>query len=184
MKLIEVVVLLGAQCISPVQHTGTATEAAKVQCAVVIEKDTEAGTLRIVPAGASRAPEVVAVLERLKGDPQTIEPAAAPPATQEQAPAPATAAAIAPPPPLASAAAEPPAAASTSAAEEKPEPEPVKAVKPKKTQKPAAKAKVAPSQEAKQAEKQATKSQCRGEAKPKWYTNAEGRRKYRCVVPG
>ena len=65
MKLIEIVVLVGAHCVSPVQHTTNATEAGKVHCAVVIEKDTQAGTLRIVPAGASREPEVVAVLNRL-----------------------------------------------------------------------------------------------------------------------
>ncbi len=81
MKLIEIVVLMGAHCVSPVQHTNSATEAAKVQCAVVIEKDTQAGTLRIVPAGASREPEVVAVLNRL--DTPALGPtiAAAAPAT-------------------------------------------------------------------------------------------------------
>jgi len=182
MKLIEVVVLLGAQCISPVQHTGTATEAAKVQCAVVIEKDTEAGTLRIMPAGASRQPEVVAVLERLEDDARTIEPAAAPPSPPVAAPV------IAPPAPLAATAPEPPPAAEARPVAQEPQPEAVRAAKPKETPKAAAKVKartkIAPSQEEKRAEKASAKSKCIGEAKPKWYTNAEGRRKYRCVLPG
>ena len=125
MKLIEVVVLMGAHCVSPVQHTANSTEAGKVHCAVMIEKDTQAGTLRIVPAGASHEPEVVAVIKRL----DTAAPAA-----------------------------EPVVAKVRTAPQPKPAP--------------------------KQAARQEAKSKCRGEARPKWYINAEGHRKYRCALPG
>lgn len=189
MKLIEVVVLMGAHCISPVQSSEAATDVAKVQCAVVIEKDTDAGTIRIVPAGASREPQVAAVLERLDGDSPaaaasgtTIQPAFAPPGSAAAAvPDKALTSPAPPPAPAAPAAAEEPsteAASAEPAADvedapakpEKPAP-PVKAkAKKDKTEKPAAAAK--PS------------SKCKGSAQPKWYTNDEGRRKYRCVLPG
>jgi hypothetical protein len=171
MKLIEVVVLTGAHCISPVQHMGAATEVAKVQCAVVIEKDTQAGTLRIVPAGASGKPEVVAVLERLDGE-TSIEPAFAPPAQSAPPAAVRQAQALAPlpqTPPLP----EIPAEAARPAAPETAEPVTAQtetAELPKAAEAPR--------------EKAAGKHKCIGEAKPKWYTNAEGRRKYRCVLPG
>ena len=106
MKLIEVVVLMGAHCISPIQSTEAVTEAAKVQCAAVVEKDAQQGTVRVIPAGAANHPQVVAVIDRFNAGlpPGTrIEPAYAPPggsipagrrpvtgaATLQQAPAPA-----------------------------------------------------------------------------------------------
>ena len=79
MKVIEVVVLLGAHCISPVENTAAVTEVGKVQCAVVIEKDTAAGTFRIIPAGASSTPEVAAVIERLDGQRTATRPSVASP---------------------------------------------------------------------------------------------------------
>jgi hypothetical protein len=199
MKLIEVVVLAGAHCISPVQQSGSATEVAKVQCAVVIEKDTEAGTLRIVPAGSSREPQVVAVLERLdRQKPETtIQPAsapptaAAPPVATEKAPLTASPsqqiaaeasdvdADVAPPLAEAEAAIEPPA-------------KPVQPAKPKKAETKKAETKKAQARKSgtgkadeKKTEAEAkTASKCLGEAKPKWYTAEDGRRKYRCVLPG
>lgn len=174
MKLIAVVVLMGAHCISPVEQTGTATEAAKVQCAVVIEKDTQAGTLRIVPAGASREPEVVAVLNRLDtaAPAPAIAPVAGPPISTAVTPV------IAPPPALVP-------APQPSVAEAPVPDTAAKAEQPLEEKKTAPK-KIAekPKPAQKQAERQDPKSKCRGQAKPKWYTNEEGRRKYRCVVPG
>jgi hypothetical protein len=187
MKMIEVVVLAGAHCISPVQQTGEATEVAKVQCAVVIEKDTEAGTLRIVPAGSSREPQVVAVLERLDREETgtTIAPAFAPPGGTPPSTAaktallPATGAKqqIAPEPSEADAA--PSSAKPVKAAEA-----PAQADEPAKPKK--AEAKKSETAKAKTADKTADKtaSKCLGEAKPKWYTTDDGRRKYRCVLPG
>jgi hypothetical protein len=195
MKLIEVVVLAGAHCISPVQQSGAATEVVKVQCAVVIEKDTEAGTLRIVPAGSSREPQVVAVLERLDREESgtTIEPASAPPAVAAppvttETPLPATGpkqqiaaeasgadavADVAPPPAETATVAEAPA-------------EPEKPAKPKKAEVKKAEAKKSETKksEANKAEEKKIASKCLGEAKPKWYTTDDGRRKYRCVLPG
>jgi hypothetical protein len=182
MKLIEVVVLTGAHCISPVQHTGAATEVAKVECAVVIEKDTQSGTLRIVPAGASSKPEVVAVLKRLDGETR-IEPAFAPPAAQvpsaqspAAAPAPMKVTVPAPAPET------PPQAVVTEA------PPPAEPAEPAKTRTAEVEKPKAGPPKPKKAEapkdKVAGKNKCVGEAKPKWYTNAEGRRKYRCVLPG
>ncbi len=181
MKLIEVVVLAGAHCISPVQQTGAATEIAKVQCAVVIEKDTVAGTLRIVPAGSSRKPEVVAVLERLDREQPatTIEPAFAPPVTPPASIAPETAKV-----PIAGP--QQKIAAQPSAEVAPPIEETAKAEAPAEAEKPAAPKKPATKKSGTgKAEAEAkSASKCLGDAKPKWYTNAEGRRKYRCVLPG
>jgi len=76
MKVIEVVVLMGAHCISPVETTTATTEAVKVQCAVVIEKDVNAGTVRIVPAAASTRPEVAAGRAHHRGEASAAEGAA------------------------------------------------------------------------------------------------------------
>jgi hypothetical protein len=183
MKLVEVVVLMGAHCISPLQNTGAVTEAAKVQCAVVVEKDTTAGTIRIVPAAASQHPEVAAVVNRLDSPAPagtTIEPANAPPVSSSPPLRTPPANAVPPPaePPPAIAAAEPPAPVKAEeAAKEEPAKEEAKATKPTK-----AAAKKEPAQKDQASVK--ASSQCRGTAKPKWYTNAEGRRKYRCVSAG
>lgn len=182
MKLVEVVVLLGAQCISPVENTAAATEAAKVQCAVVVEKDTTAGTIRIMPAGASARPEVAAVVNRLGTvEEATIEPASAPPADSRPS-AGAPTGPIVPPQQLV--AAEPPAAPA-------PAPAPAKAPSVKEEAKVAAAEEPAPARAApkKEAAPKAqasakTANQCIGGAKPKWYKNADGRRKYRCVKEG
>jgi hypothetical protein len=202
MKLIEVVVLAGAHCISPVQQTGAATEVAKVQCAVVIEKDTQAGTLRIVPAGSSREPQVVAVLERLDREESGtfIAPASAPPGPTPQASPPETTQLpatgpkqqIAAEPTAADTApssADPVMAAEAPASAEEPakaktaeEPAEAKTAEAKKPDVKKTGAKKAETGKAKTAAK--TPSKCLGEAKPKWYTAEDGRRKYRCVLPG
>ena len=177
MKLVEVVVLMGAHCISPVQTTHAVTEAAKVQCAVVIEKDTTAGTIRIVPAGASTKPEVVAVLDRLGNTgpaDTTIEPANAPPVSSS-APQRAPLASAGLPP-----AAEPPAAVAAAEPEKTEEPAPVETKK--KAEAPPPEVKKPKAQKDEAAAKPS--SQCLGTAKPKWYKAADGRRKYRCVKAG
>lgn len=65
MRLVEVVMLMGAHCVSPVEHGQLMTEAAKVQCAVVIEKDTDAGTVTVTPPESRVNPQVMAALERM-----------------------------------------------------------------------------------------------------------------------
>lgn len=93
MKLVEVVILVGSQCISPLQQAPHATEAGKVDCAVLIHRDTETGAFAVVPPGAYGHPEVRMALQRsLNGGaaapapkvvadapPQPPEPEAAPP---------------------------------------------------------------------------------------------------------
>lgn len=65
MKLIEVVVLLGAHCISPVQHADAVTQVRKVQCAVMVEQDTDTGRVNVTPREAETKPEAAAVLKRI-----------------------------------------------------------------------------------------------------------------------
>jgi hypothetical protein len=210
MKLIEVVVLMGAQCISPVQHSQAVTEAAKVECAVVVEKDTDAGTVKVLPPSEADNPKVVAVLQRFKTENvaarMRIEPASAPPALQ-QASTPRKplelAAPIAPPETAAAdtaetdAIAEPAAPVATAdavesdaveAAPEKPVKRATKSVAAAKTsdaKHSPPKAKVVRSPQ-KQPQKTAQKaaSQCAASAVQKWYSAGDGRKKYRCVRPG
>lgn len=91
MRLVEVVVLMGAHCISPVEHTQMTTEVGKVQCAVVIEKDTDRNTVRVTPETAARDPRVAAAIAHIGlPDGTRIVPAFAPagsPATVTQMPA-------------------------------------------------------------------------------------------------
>lgn len=85
MKLVEVVVLLGTQCISPVDTAPNMTFAGKVPCAVLIHQDTDDNRVQIVPAGAASHPTVQQALLRIAGIAQPVpvpppEPAAEAPA--------------------------------------------------------------------------------------------------------
>lgn len=163
MRFIEVIVLMGAHCVSPVQHTPTMTEAGKVQCAVVVEKDTETGEVKVTPEAASMDPQVAAVVQKLANEaagsamrPEpTIVPVGAPPASPQSKPS-------------------PPAALEVDA----PQPEPQEADQapeaPAAAEEQTAKAPTPPKEKP-------NRLQCKGGAVPKWYTTAEGRRKYRCV---
>jgi len=203
MRLVEVVMLMGAHCVSPVEHTPMMTDATKVQCAVVIEKDTERGTLTVTPQDALRDPQVVAAVERFrlapadsaKGGGTKIVPAWAPagsaPVEIKLPEAKAAPAPIAPPAvdlagAAAAAAAEPPAEPSVEPQAERSRPAPaaerkVATLSPPPQKRPPAKAKEAKKQPAAVAAKE--KSQCKGEAVAKWYRTADGKRKYRCVKP-
>jgi len=239
MRLIEVVVLMGAHCVSPVEHTPLMTQAAKVQCAVVVEKDTEQGVVKVTPQEATSDPKVAAVVARfnqtppngLTGTGTRIVPAWAPaggpstvftprPSAASTTPAPAIApqetapvAADKPAP------GEPPAEESTPAVAEPPPAAVVAEAAPETTAEAPAPLRKKPGVEASQpvqqktvtapvkhhgpkrsaAKTQAAKSQpakpqaaakvkvpkkggqCSGAATPKWYTAADGRKKYRCV---
>lgn len=177
MKLVEVVMLVGAHCVSPVEHSHMMTDAAKVQCAVVIEKDTDKGTLSVTPPGAAADPQVAAALTRFDAAPVTTAGTRIVPA---RAPAGSAATEIKPPPANAAAeavaAAPPPATDATpgqTVATLAPPPSPTagRAAEPKK---PAVKARAtaAPKQ-----------PQCKGSAVAKWYDTGDGHRKYRCVNP-
>lgn len=93
MKLVEVVIMTGLQCISPVQNMPAKTEVGKVWCAVVIEKDTVANRVEVTPPDQSGNPAVRMVVQRMDGTGNvasksellTIEPASAPPDQQRPA---------------------------------------------------------------------------------------------------
>lgn len=203
MRLVEVVMLVGAHCVSPVENSQVQmlTEAAKVQCAVVIEKDTDSGRVTVTPQQAVTDPLVSAALARL-GTPTAaprIVPAFAPagsptveikpPAARQTVPAPIA------PPPEEQAVTDTPAPESETAAPEAPKvPSPTAAAAPS-TQKvasiaaPATKpavAKAAAAPKKKVVKTRATTpkaNRCKGTAVMKWYRTAEGQRKYRCVNP-
>lgn len=198
MRLVEVVMLMGAHCVSPVEHSQLMTEATKVQCAVVVEKDTDSGTLRVTPQAASGDPRVAKAVAHLNGVAQTgarIVPTGAPPVSPSAQVQPAPAAAANPPaqplvPPTDEkiVAAEDVAAA-PAAQEPAPAAEPatrkVVAAPPAEPKKLAA-ATPAPAQKKKQQAEAAPKQpagQCKGAAVAKWYKAADGHRKYRCVRP-
>lgn len=166
MRLIEVVVLMGAHCVSPVQHTPSMTEAGKVQCAVMVEKDTESGNLKVTPETAAQDPRVTEAIRKLEaeaaGSPipsgTTIVPVGAPPGTGQPQPVPAVKQA----PPKAEAPVDDTARNQTADGPAAAPAEPV--VQPP------------PPVKAKQ-----NTLQCKGGAVPQWYAADNGRRKYRCV---
>ena len=62
MKLVEVVILVGSQCLSPIEAGHGVTEAAKVHCAVLIRQDPETEVVEILPRSAATDPRVIAML--------------------------------------------------------------------------------------------------------------------------
>lgn len=82
MKLVEVVILVGSQCLSPLQHAPGVTEAGKVACAVLIRQDPATADVEILPQAAATDPAVVAMLVKPQayeaaGQGATIVPASA-----------------------------------------------------------------------------------------------------------
>lgn len=64
MDLIEIIFLAGAQCVSPLQTADGITEANKVACAVMVKQDQETSAIEIVPSYAATNPNVIALLGR------------------------------------------------------------------------------------------------------------------------
>jgi hypothetical protein len=62
MRLIEVVILAGSQCVSPIQGSEGLTEVVKVPCAVLVRHDAATDEVEILPPGAATDPQVIAVL--------------------------------------------------------------------------------------------------------------------------
>lgn len=98
MKLVEVVILTGLQCVSPTQNTSLSTEVSKVWCAVIVESDAEAKTIAVTPRSQVDHPMVKSVLTRialawtppdkrvlLQSGLKVIDPAPKPVATSPQA---------------------------------------------------------------------------------------------------
>lgn len=178
MTLIEVVILAGAQCLSPIAPADGVTEVGKVPCAVVVKLDQDTGEVQFKPAAAATDPRVVAMLMK----PGEIG-ATADAANENLAPnGGGTAEAdAAPPKPVARAEIMP-------ASDEQPEvqtgppenslknPDRVSGEKPNLR-----KAETAPPRKRRAA---ARRTDSCGSYRAVWYTNKEGRRKYRCVRQG
>ena len=84
MKIVAIVLLMSAQCVSPVQQSQGITEAAKVQCAALVETDADTGSWKITPEAAAADQRVLAAIARLKAQAAaarepTVVPVAAPP---------------------------------------------------------------------------------------------------------
>ena len=62
MRLIEVVILAGSHCVSPMQGGDGITEVVKVPCAVMVRHDAATDAVEIVPAAAATDPQVIAIL--------------------------------------------------------------------------------------------------------------------------
>lgn len=206
MKLVEVVILAGTHCISPLQHADGLTDAGKVSCAVIVEKDSETNTVTVMPSWQAGAPEVRLAIGGRRNSLPGAQAAAAPELRIE--PAAARPSPAAPPPrpeepDQARTPSEPPpsvADVKTPVAANQPEgaaPD-VTTTQPRDADQPDAevdqnsKAQDRPTQVAaldsappkSQRTARAKSGECMGEARPAWYTNKDGRRKYRCVKPG
>lgn len=167
MKLVEVVILVGSQCLSPVQLGVGQTEAGKVPCAVLIRQDPETADIEIVPRAAATDPNVIAMLVKPRAYAPTIVPASAEDVTGS----------ITAPRPVPEAG-EPGRVieASAETLDEVPVPKarPLLSAKPKYS--------AAASRTRRAASAKRTDS-C-GSYRAVWYTNKEGRRRYRCVKAG
>lgn len=141
MTLIEVVLLTGLHCVSPVEEAKAATIAGKVPCAVVIRMNDRTGDVDFTPPAAASNPQVIAMLMK--------QP------TQDQAP---------PPGEIAE--------GDGQVAEPAPKPREIEKEKPRKL-----------AVAAKKQRHAKRRDRC-GSRRAVWYTNKEGRRKYRCVRSG
>jgi hypothetical protein len=160
MNLVEVVILVGAQCVSPIESGPGLTEVAKVSCAVLIRHDPQTGEIEILPRTAATDPNVIAMLVRprngqtaVKQDPLPVT--AANDVTAKVAPAPR----IVP---------------TSAAADPESEPRSKPAVEKKQTVRAAARTHAVASR----------RTDACGSYRAVWFTNKEGRRRYRCVKAG
>jgi len=77
MRLIEVVILAGSHCVSPMQGGDGITEVVKVPCAVMVRHDAATDAVEILPPTAATDPQVIALLVKPEGAPP-VELAEAP----------------------------------------------------------------------------------------------------------
>ena len=202
MKLIEVVVLTGIQCVSPVQTAPAVTEAQKVWCAVIVQGDSDTSAIAVTPREQMLDPAVKSAISRMqlafnpgaKPAPQqpgglTVAevPVPAPPAALRVRPS-ASAAAMTQiaksPDALPPAETPVPVADTGSDGDAGSAPEPAAARTPEA--KTAALDPVAPEPPAPAKKKTSPKKRsdvCRNGTRAVWYTNKDGRRKYRCSRP-
>lgn len=236
MRLVEVVVLVGSQCVSPVQQTPHATVASKVPCAVVIHRDTEKNTVAVIPASEKNHPKVREALglagdtappplltgslpERAKPETSLARPASVASST-DHPPAAKPAAPVSVPTPQGGEAVTPaellPRIEPTSARPDLPATERRNAVDRIAEAKAEPEVPASPGMQppgatatieatpggGTSAESQAgagtpaasagdgptgtvahENDECRGAARPHWYTNKAGKRRYRCLIP-
>lgn len=162
MKLVEVVILLGSQCLSPVQSGDGVTDVGKVSCAVLIRQDPQTADVEIIPPSAATDPDVIAAL--VKPRTHSIVPTAAEDVTGGI---------VAPWPVPETGMPGKVIEASAETLEEVPLPKPRPAVSVQKQKPVAARAK-----------RVAKRADSCGSYRAVWYTNKEGRRRYRCVKAG
>ena len=163
MNLIEIIFLTGTHCISPLQSGDRVTEVAKVSCAVVVKQDPHSASVEIFPRAAATDPVVIALLGKSIRWPVSPIPAVS----------------FTTPNPRMNTAVQ---LISSEGELEPQKPRPVAAPAPLVRQ-----VKPQESQEAvgltvnrKRSTLRKPKDQC-GSYRAVWYTNKEGRRKYRCV---
>lgn len=176
MKLVEVVILVGSQCLSPVQSAPGLTEVGKVPCAVLIRQDPQTADVEIVPQAAATDPDVVAMLVR----PRSPEPAAGQPtivpASAEEDDVTASIKLPRPVPDTGEAAKVIEASAETVEDVVAPKPRPVVSAAKQKA--------AAPAAPRTKRSASAKRSDSCGSYRAVWYTNKDGRRRYRCVKAG
>jgi len=156
MNLVEVVILVGAQCLSPMESGEGVTEVGKVRCAVLVLQDPATAEVDFVPPSAATDPAVIAMLVKPR-------PGAPPPKSDSLA---------ATDGPVIGSISRAPRIVPTSGgvdAEDEPGPGPPSTAGKKSSAKPAAARK---------------RSDTCGSYRAVWYTNKEGRKRYRCVRQG
>lgn len=158
MNLVEVVILVGVQCLSPIESGPGLTEVGKVPCAVLIRQDPRTADIEIIPPAAATDPAVIAML---------VKPHAAPVLKADRQPVPADddiTGSITPAPPRIV-----PTSAAVEADVVTPSPKPV--LKKKRAARPVSR-------------RAASRSNACGSYRAVWYTAKDGHRKYRCVKAG
>jgi hypothetical protein len=162
MNLVEVVILVGAQCLSPMESGPGLTEVGNVPCAVLIRQDPQTNEVEIIPPAAATDPDVIAMLVKPRGQVPVnkADRTAAVPAADDIT----GSVTRAPPPRIV------PSSAEVDADVPSPKAKPV--IKKKRV---ALTAKRRTS---------ASRSDACGSYRAVWYTNKDGHRKYRCVKSG
>lgn len=161
MKLVEVVILVGSQCLSPMQSGAGLTDVAKVQCAVLIRQDPKTSDVEIIPQAAATDPDVIAMLVKPRGSDAVASNSDDVTGSTSRAPE-----AV---PRIVATADEPPA--------------PVSSAKPLVRKKVVERAPAPPPAPAKRASLRKRSDAC-GSYKAVWYTKKGGHRRYRCVKTG
>lgn len=156
MNLVEVVILVGARCISPMESGDGITEVGKVPCAVLVLQDAATSRVDFVPPSAATDPAVIAML---------VKPRPGAPAGKTDSLAATDGLVIGGP-------SRAPRIVPTSGevdGDDEPAPKELSAAGKNSSARPAASRK--------------RTSTC-GTYRAVWYTNKEGRRRYRCVRQG